>query len=742
MISKRRISEYKAEHASASLLTPEAEGPSRLRLSWVGRGALSFGLVGDEPLLLGAPRECYGVCDSAWILRLAVQGSVRCFGLGEKWGPLEKSGARTVFYNTDVWAKFDADAVRAGRCDPLYGSVPYVLLEREGDYFGVLVDTAYPAFIELPDAHTTELSLGAWGGDTSVYFLAGPSLSELTRKLQRLVGVTPRPPLWALGHHQSRWGYGSAGDLEELDERFERHAFPCDALWLDIDYMRGFRVFTIDSRKLPRPEATLSALKQRGRRVVAILDPGVKRESGYAIYDEGLKRGHFCKTPEGKPFVGLVWPGQTVFPDFSREATRRWWASHVARLRARGFGAFWLDMNEPACGHVDESAMLFDGGARSHESYHNHYALGMAQASRGGMLEHAPNERAFLVTRAFATSINRYAAVWTGDNYSNEAHLRLSIPTALNLAMSGVPFHGPDVPGFGGNATEDLLLRWYKAAFLFPFLRNHSCEGTRRQEPWAFSRSALRVVRHYVRLRYKLLPYLYSLFIEQERRGEAILRPLFYDFDRQRLSKRARQRLFERDDQFMVGPALLQAPLLQQGQATRRVLLPRGHWFEAHTGRWRAGGTFVVAHEDRESTPLYVREGHLVPMCVGTPRDNRTNLGSIELHAFLRPHSRLRARIDYEFDDGLSFDYQQGQKSRVTFSARVRRGELRLELHDCDTTFAALEVRLVLYAPFERVVVIGAGKPCEHTPRPGSWRFAGAPLRVWRTPAFVVQANA
>ena len=743
------VSSDRHARPSHSLLTPEPEASGQACLSWRDGAALRFGITGHRALLTGAPGRCYGVCGAAWILRFQVQGNVRCFGLGEKWGSFEKSGTRTVFYNTDVWAKFDAGAIRAGRCDPLYGSVPYVVIERAGSYFGILVDTAYPVFMQLPRRRaagaghrTMELSLGASGGETSVYFLIGPTLSELTRKLQRLVGVTPRPPLWALGHHQSRWGYGSASDLKELDARFERHGLPCDALWLDIDYMRGFRVFTIDSRQLPNPAATLSGLKRRGRRVVAILDPGVKREAGYSVYEEGLKQGHFCMTPQRHPFVGVVWPGDTVFPDFSRTKTRRWWAGHVARFRALGFSAFWLDMNEPACGPVDESAMLFGGGALSHESYHNHYALGMAQASHAGMLRQAPNERVFLLSRAFATSINRYAAVWTGDNYSNEEHLRLSIPTALNLALSGVPFNGPDVPGFGGDATEDLLLRWYKVAFLFPFLRNHACQGTRRQEPWAFSKAALNVVRHYVRLRYKLLPYLYSLFIEQERRGEAILRPLFYDFASRQFGGRAKQRLFEVEDQFMVGPALLQAPVLEQVRGQRRVLLPPGHWLEAHTGRWREGGGFVAARESRESTPLFVREGQLVPMLTGLPRDNHSNLGAIELHVFLRLGTRVRGRLDYEFDDGLSFDYRRGRRSRVSLSARVWRNELRVELHDCEMSYAALELSLVLYARFSRVVVTRAGSRREYTPRPGSWRFTGLPLRVWRTPAFVVQANA
>jgi len=728
---------WKATKASATL-TPGARPSGTARLRWAPGASLELVASARGGRLLESARgQCFGVSGAAWILRFRMRGDERFFGLGEKWGSLEKSGVKTVFYNTDVWGAFDRAQVRRGDCDPVYGSVPYLIVEQQGRFIGILLDSAWPVFMRIPPPRSSSdagepgwLEFGATDGAPSVYVIVGPSLAELTQKLQRLVGTTARPPLWALGHHQCRWGYRGAADLRALDRAFERHRIPCDGLWLDIDYMRGYRVFTLDPVHLPRAAESFAALKRRGRRVVAILDPGVKREPGYWVYDEGMVGRHFCVTPEGQPFVGLVWPGETVFPDFAKASARAWWAAQVAAFVAQGFSGFWLDMNEPATGGVDTQAMLFDGGRQSHASYHNHYALVMAQASHAGLLAHAPHQRPWLVTRACAPSISRFAAVWTGDNYSNEWHLRQSIPTTLNLALSGVPFNAPDVPGFGDDADPDLLARWYKAGFLFPFLRNHSCAGTKRQEPWAFSARALGVARHFIRLRYRLLPYLYSLFQRQEREGEAILRPLFYDFEDE-------PALFEVDDQFMIGPALMQAPLLSRADGARQVRLPRGGWYEAHTGRWREGGRTLKVTDAWASTPLYVREGQIVPMSARVLGHSKSPMNELELHVFLRPESHVRASLDYESDDGISFAYREGVSSRFHVQARVRGGELSLEFAAGPLGVGPFRIALVLYGAFRQLTVKTPNALVRHVPRPARWRFAGRPLRVWRTPAFV-----
>jgi alpha-glucosidase len=610
------------------------------------------------------------------MFRFINRPAMQFYGLGEKHTPFEKSGRAYWFWNTDVWADHPWEHVRDGDYDPDYLSIPYLIIKQNSSYIGLLVDAHFPAYISVgaqpkvagafdrfrkPSA---ELFLGAVDGPPSLYLFYGPSLAELTRKFQILVGPTPLPPVWSLGYHQSRWGYKSAEDLGALADRFERHHFPADGLWLDIDYMEGFRVFTIDSRHFPQPAETISELRQRGFRIVPILDPGIKREEGYAVYDSGRAAGVFCLNPAGGLFTGLVWPGFTVFPDFSRPETRRWWAGHARSFFELGFEGAWLDMNDPSTGSVDCRDMLFDRGRQPHEAYHNSYALLMARATRNGLLEARPERRPFLLSRSGSTGSQKYCAHWTGDNFSSYRHLRRSITKSLNLALSGIPFNGADVGGFGGDCTEALLVDWFKAAFLMPFLRNHTMRGSRPQEPWAYSRRALGVIRRFVRLRYTLLPYLYNLFIDQEEKGEAILRPLIYDFD-----DSPSLPLGYIDDQFMVGPALMQAPFVWDKRRQRDVVLPGHKWLRSDTGEWIAGGRHLRVRRRFDATPLFLREGSLIPFQPGVRTTNRKDLNTIGLLCCLSPGYTGIARLRYQADDGLSFDYRRGGRSCLEMTA-------------------------------------------------------------------------
>ncbi|HTA16904.1 MAG TPA: glycoside hydrolase family 31 protein, partial [bacterium] len=617
----------------------KGSGPSRLRWNWLEGGGFTLGDA-RATRLQGGPGTTFGVCGQAWLLRFQHDEDMRFYGFGEKNLPFERSKLDTVFWNTDVWADFTPEQSRTGDTDPMYVSIPFMLIKRPGAVVGVLVANPFPSFmgtgkpiVIAPEETRDDVSLyvGAMDGTPSVYFICGDTPAEVVEKLQRLSGSTPLPPLWGLGHHQCRWGYQTYADLDRLDRSFRKHKIPCDGLWLDIDYMDRFKVFTFDKKKFSRPKAQLASLRKRGRHVVPIIDPGVKVEAGYGVYDDGLKRGVFCKNPEGGVFKSFVWPGKTAFPDFSLARVREWWAKRMEAFARLGVSGVWLDMNEPALAGVVQEDMLFKDGTKPHAAYHNQYALGMAMASRDGFLRARPNERPFLICRAGFIGSNRFAGFWTGDNCSNWMHLKKSISLTLNLAISGAPFNGPDVPGFAHNATAGLAEAWYKAGFLFPFLRNHSNNESSSQEPWAFGPKTLAVVRHYIRLRYKLLPYLYNLFIDHADQGKAILRPLFYEFPD------APGQDFDRvDDQFMVGPAILQAPLVEESEKTRRVLLPPGHWFDAGSGRWLAGGRAVRAVPGAAGTPLYFRDQSLVVMQAGLPVDNRKNLQDLELHVFLR----------------------------------------------------------------------------------------------------------
>jgi alpha-glucosidase len=523
-----RSPQWTEQHSQARLTPPRPtrNGASGPRLD-VGEGFALTLRDGDGQTLLRSPAGMtFGVSGDASIFLFQREPDCQFYGMGEKTFGLEQSGRVTKFWNTDAWGDFAEEVYRNGRPDPYYVSIPYLIVKRGNRYVGLLLHNPHATFASTntlktwtgQDATSAAYKdcfwLGAEAGLPELYILVGPTLAELTAKLQRLVGVTPLPPAWALGYHQCRWGYESARDLAWLDANFRQYEIPCDGLWLDIGYMDGFRVFTSHPERFPQLRQTLADLRRRGRRVVPILDPGVKREAGFAVYAAGQRADVFCRNAAGGEFVGMVWPGETVFPDFSLESGRAWWAQQVKRFADNGFSGAWLDMNDPSTGNIDPQGMLFNHGRQAHDTFHNQYALGMAQASREGFIA-ATGERSFLLCRSGFISSSRHTAIWTGDNVSNYHYLRLCIAGTLNLALSGQPFNAPDIGGFGDNTRAELFSDWMKCCCLFPVCRVHTSINTARQEPWAFGEQVMAVLRHYIRLRYKLRPYLYNLFAAQ-----------------------------------------------------------------------------------------------------------------------------------------------------------------------------------------------------------------------------------
>lgn len=687
------------------------------------------------PLVRSAEGAGFGVCGEASIFQFEVPDDARFLGMGAKnFGELELSGRRTKFWNTDVWADFPPSQYESEPVDPPYFSTPYLAARIGGEWVGFLLHNTYPTFMETPGIDDTRafvefkrtgkgLILGSEGGEPNLWILRGPSLAELTRKLQKLVGVTPLPPLWALGYHQSRYGYGGHNDLLELDAQFTKHRIPCDSLWLDLDYMDGFRVFQTSAEMFPHGVASVAAsLAKSGRRIVPILDPGVKREPGYRVYDDGRKHDVFCRNVEGLEYVGLVWPGETVFPDFTLKKARDWWAKYVKEFAEEGFGATWVDMNDPSTGPVDPCGMRFNKGKDPHEAHHNQFALGMQMATRAGLLSARPDERPFVLSRSGFTGSSNHSAIWTGDNYSNRFHLACSIPTTLGMSLSGLPFNGPDAGGFGGDADEDLIVDWFKAGFLFPFFRNHSSIGTRRQEPFAFPISTLRVLRRYIRLRYKLLPYLYGLFVGQELDGDPIVRPLVYGFSEPALEYVS--------DQFLVGSEILQAPFVSSSK-TREVVLPGLEpWYDGQSGRWLAPGRHTFKNRSA-NTPLFVRAGAIVPMQPGTPSDNSCDLRSVHFHVFVPPSWSGESVCEYAADDGLSFAYRSGARSVLRVVVASAEGNVAISTSLVCDGYGPIEAAFVIHGDPRSVRLNGAEVPSERS----EVTLTGKPLPVQLLPA-------
>ena len=679
-----------------------------------GQGLLRVADEKGNVVLEGCPKGSLGVSGASWMVEFAYDPDYRFYGMGEKMGSFEKTGVRTKFWNRDVFADFDKGSIAQGKTDPMYVSIPWLIVRTPTSWVGVLINTPEAPFISAGGtigaiANQQKLStdtrfyLGADAGKPDLWAITAPDLATLTQRYQRLVGTTPRPPLWALGHHQCRWGYADAQDLREVREQMARHGIPNSGLWLDIDYMESYKVFTWNPELWSDVAAEVAELQADGQRVVPILDPGVKVESGYPVYESGLAEGSFCPTPEGLPFTGYVWPGATHFPDYSTDSGRAWWAEKVKTFSETGFTGYWLDMNDPSVGPVELYNLCFGPKAQPHATFHNQYATGMARATREGMLAAHPDQRPFLLARSGWVGCQKYTALWTGDNLSNQAYLEGSAACSLNLALSGVPLNGPDVPGFGEDASEELAVHWYRLGFLFPFLRNHSMKGTRAQEPYAFWRETREEIARLIRFRYRLLPYLYQLWQAQEATGEAVMRPLLYDFDQ--TSRFALERV---EDQFLIGPSLMQAPFGLK-QAQREVLFPVDDWYDLSRGEWIAAESVEMISKKELPTPLYVRSGSVIPLCAEEIRHStEVDLARVDLHVFLQPGQSLEYR--YTADDGESFGYGEGEES--SFSLRLEMNEERMlavKVLDRKESWKSLKVRLVLHGKVRGLTLKGHG---------------------------------
>ena len=693
--------------------------------------SLSFENAKGQTLLASVPEKAFGICGESFLMGFKLDGSEKFYGMGEKFLGLELSNTCTKFWNTDVMGDFPPAVFQHGRPDPAYVSIPYLIMRTRSGWVGILVNNPgavmmntgaeikVEGLMSVGDAREKMLLIGAEHGQPDLFFLFADSLPELTRNYQRLVGTTPLPPVWALGYHQCRWGYTSAAELAELKKRFAEAKIPVDGLWLDIDYMRGYRVFTFDEAHFPEVVADLADLQSDGQHVVPIIDPGVKIDPEWEVYRDGLGADVYCKTPQGKPFVGRVWPGDTAFVDYARKKGRAWWADQVSELARKGIHGCWNDMNDPSVGFVDNAPMLWKNGKKPHWTHHNQFAKLMAESTREGFLQAHPDERPFILSRSGSTGMARSAAIWHGDSTANYHWLKLSIPTALNLSLSGVPFNGPDLGGFGGDTSAQLFLDYIKACFLFPFCRNHTAIGTSRQEPWAFGKESLDTIRDYIQDRYRLRPYLYQLFVQQEEAGEAILRPLFYEFDS--------SEFLEIEDQFMVGPALLQAPLVDEAR-NRNIVLPKGRWWNFMTSKWTEGGRRFKLTPKEPTTPLYGRAGTGIPMATTSPETHHWQGASFDLHLLLEPGSRQTLRGELASDDGAGFGYRRGERTRVAYTAKSDGRTLRITTRTLEDGYGPLELGFVLYGDFKKVLV----NRTERSPEKYTYRMAGRTQNVWR----------
>ncbi|MFC5531410.1 glycoside hydrolase family 31 protein [Cohnella yongneupensis] len=590
----------------------------------------------------------------------------RFYGFGEKAGFLDKRGEKLSMWNTDVYAPHNPET------SELYVSIPFFLTLRGGRAFGTFLFNTFKTSFDL--SGDSEYRMHADGGQLDTFVFAGPSAKDVVSQYTALTGRAPIPPKWALGYHQSRYSYETDGEVRELVRAFKEKGIPLDAVYLDIHYMNGYRVFTFDKSRFPDPAGLIKELRESGIRIIPIVDPGVKADPEYPVFREGAAGSRFCGFADGSLFYGQVWPEKSAFPDFTDGPVREWWGDLHAFYADKGIEGIWNDMNEPSVFNDSKTMDLDvlhknDSQPATHRELHNQYGFFMSKATYEGMARQMAGRRPFVLTRAGFSGIQRYAAVWTGDNRSFWEHLEMSVPMCLNLGLSGVPLCGADVGGFAHDSNGELLARWTQVGALMPYFRNHSEMKAIRQEPWVFGSEVEDVARKYIQLRYRWLLYLYTLFAEASRTGVPVMRPLFMEFPED-------ASCYGVSDQYMLGSQVLVAPVVRPNVLKRLVYLPAGDWVNYWTDEKVAGGAHVIVDAPLDTLPIFVRAGTVLPLA--TARMNTEQpVEALELHVYLSADGSAEGTV-YE-DDGVTFAHGEGAWYEEKLTAtRLGSGEVEV----------------------------------------------------------------
>lgn len=602
------------------------------------------------------------------------------YGLGDKTGYLDKRG-----FEYDNW-NADNPQPQLEHFKNLYKSIPVLLGLKNGHPFGLFFDNTYKAHFDMGKESPHYYFYSAVEGNLDYYILGGSSLKDVVTNYTYLTGRVPLPQKWTLGYQQSRWGYSaSQKQVQDIADGLKKYDLPCDAIHFDVDYMDGYRVFTWDKNKFEGdPKAFVAKLKNRGIKVIPIIDPGVKKDPDYKTYAEGVKHDYFVKTPDNKVYINKVWPGDSAFPDFGRPEVRKWWANNNKFLTDNGVGGVWIDMNEPASfeGDIPDDTVFSDQETPStHKKMHNVYGHNMAKATYTG-LKDQQGRRPYVITRAAYAGTQKYATVWTGDNRSIWPHIQMMIPQICNLGMSGFSFVGTDIGGFASDTNAELLTRWIEAAIFSPLLRNHAAMGTRHQEPWSFGEPTLSIYRKYLKLRYHFIPYLYDLFAQESQNGLPIMRPLVLNYDDD-------PRTRDLNDEFMVGDDILVAPIVEKSKIKRLIYLPAGKWIDFWNNREYDGQQDIVVDAPLDKLPLFIKANTLLPW------------GPSVDHISEEPDKAMTFKLfgnegTYEHyqDDGLDFNYQNGEFNR--YEVTVKDGEVAVNLlhHGFEPAYQTITVDL------------------------------------------------
>ena len=609
------------------------------------------------------------------------------FGLGDKATQLNLKGKRLENFATDQYA-FSKDQ------EPLYKVVPFYIGLQNKQSYGVFFDNTFRTHFDFCHERRNVTSFWAEGGEMNYYFIYGPKMEDVVTTYTDLTGKPELPPLWALGYHQCKWSYFPEAKVKEITSKFRELQIPCDAIYLDIDYMDGFRCFTWNKEYFPDPKKMVAELAKDGFKTVVIIDPGIKIDKDYSIYKEALEKDYFCKRADGPYMKGKVWPGECNFPDYTNPVVREWWAGLFKELISDiGVKGVWNDMNEPAVMEVPNKTFPmdvrhdYDGNPCSHRKAHNIYGTQMARATYHGIKRFAYPKRPFVITRSAYSGAQRYTSSWTGDNVASWEHLWIANIQVQRMCLSGMGFTGSDIGGFAEQPSGELYARWIQLGVFHPFCRTHSSGDHGEQEPWAFDEEVIDVTRKFVSLRYQLLPYLYTMFWQYIEEGIPMLKPLVY-YDQDDIQTHYR------NDEFIFGNQILVCPILEPNSLGRRMYIPRGQWYNYWTNESVKGGKEVWVDTKFDQIPIFVKAGAIIPKYPVQQYVGELEFDELTLDLYFK-EGKEKSVVYEDAQDG--YDYKKGRYSFLSFQCIGKEKELIIQLHKegkYDTNYSKYKLNL------------------------------------------------
>lgn len=584
-----------------------------------------------------------------------LQPNERFIGLGEKTGNLDRFGNGYTNYNADNYGY-------SVNQDPLYSSIPFYIGIHDHVNYGIFLDNTYQTDFNFGASNNRFSSFGARGGEMNYYFIYHKNLGDIITAYTALTGRMKMPPLWSLGYQQNRYSYYPEAEVFRIASTLREKKIPADGITLDIHYMDKYKVFTWDKSRFPDPKGMTDKLKQMGFKLTVIVDPGIKEEPGYGVYDRGLKENIFIKYPDSTNYTGQVWPGWCNFPDFTNPKGRAWWGNEINKYAQDGVSGIWNDMNEISTwGQKMPDNIIFDydGSKASNLKTRDVYALEMARASYEGARK-TMNKRPFVLTRSGYAGLQRYTAIWTGDNRSEEDHMIAGVRLLNSLGLSGVAFTGMDIGGFTGNPTQSLFARWMQIGAFIPYFRNHTAVNTKSSEPWTYGEEVLEISRNYVNLRYKLLPYIYSSFYEATQDGLPVMRSLAIDYT---YDAHIYDPQFQ--NQYLFGKAFMVVPF-ESTKDFGRIYFPKGKWYNLYSDEVENGNQEKIFPLSLHNLPVFVKESSIVPMqsLIQTTAEKPTD--TLVVHVY---NGSISNKFVYYEDDGESFANENGDfyKREISF---------------------------------------------------------------------------